>query len=86
MKRASGAVSESCFNLSCSLQDDDPLRSNHSQHHHRVEEEEKEGRENSGSGPDSSHLVRRGALVPGKIVGDGEEQDENNTGSGNAEQ
>jgi hypothetical protein len=31
-------------------------------------------------------MVRRGALVPGKIVDEGEEQDEANNASGNTEQ
>ncbi len=60
------------------------MRSNHAPRR----EEEEEGKDgNSGSsGPDSSHMVRRGALVPGKIVDEGEEQDEANNASGNTEQ
>ena len=68
-------------------QDDDPLRSNHPPRQ-REEEEETEGKDGrpGTSGPDSSHLVRRGALVPGKIVDEGEEQDEVGNTSGNTEQ
>jgi hypothetical protein len=68
-------------------QDDDPLRSNHAPRQ-REEEDETEGRDGrpGTSGPDSSHLVRRGALVPGKIVDEGEEQDEVSNAGGNPEQ
>jgi hypothetical protein len=51
-----------------------------------VAKEEEEETESKDGNPDTSHMVRRGALVPGKIVDEGEEADDISTSSGHHDQ
>lgn len=61
------------------FQDEDPLGAAAP-----VAKEEEEGENKDGN--TTTHMVRRGALVPGKIVDEGEEADEAGAAGGNQDQ
>lgn len=63
------------------FQDDDPLGARIP-----VAKEDEEEMERKDGNPDTSQMVRRGALVPGKIVDEGEEADDMSISSGHQDQ
>jgi len=68
------------------FQDENPLGASNPVSKVEEDGENKDGAAGAG-GPDTTHMVRRGALVPGKIVDvEGEETDEAGEACGNQDQ